>query len=297
MIRIFCLLICFSELNLSAQMLNNEKGNLFSETPFFNEKYIRSINLKSITGTISSKKELGSIKSSGIKESYIFDKKGHLVTHYLTTKFKNKYDTIFTFYEYISGNNTVVRVSDSYGFYSYSKAYDSLDRIISQTFSREKNAANSKIHFKLEEKYIIFEEAYQYQMRDSVNIITTLNSNGRPYQIQKKFYNKLGYLENSQTRFLISNKNNKQTYQYNDKGFLKSIKYFKEENPIPIKEIKYDYDEWGNVTFMDEYKDNERVVHKELLYNPSTLILKTILSQDLVSNLITITKFKPEFYN
>ena len=48
---------------------------------------------------------------------------------------------------------------------------------------------------------------------------------------------------------------------------------------------------------MDEYKDNERVVHKELLYNPSTLILKTILSQDLVSNLITITKFKPEFYN
>jgi len=48
---------------------------------------------------------------------------------------------------------------------------------------------------------------------------------------------------------------------------------------------------------MDEYKNNERIIHKELLYEPSTLILKTILSQDLVSNLITITKFKAKFYN
>ena len=48
---------------------------------------------------------------------------------------------------------------------------------------------------------------------------------------------------------------------------------------------------------MDEYKNDERIIHKELLYEPSTLILKTILSQDLVSNLITITKFKANFYN
>ncbi len=64
-----------------------------------------------------------------------------------------------------------------------------------------------------------------------------------------------------------------------------------------VKEIKFDYDEWGNVTFMDEYKNNERIINKEHLYEPSTLILKTILSQDLVSNLITITKFKAKFYN
>ena len=80
-------------------------------------------------------------------------------------------------------------------------------------------------------------------------------------------------------------------------NFEKGINYFKEAIEFPVKEIKYDYDEWGNVTFMDEYKNNERIIHKELLYEPSTLILKTILSQDLVSNLITITKFKAKFYN
>ena len=107
----------------------------------------------------------------------------------------------------------------------------------------------------------------------------------------------LGYLTKSTTKLLISNKTKYELYHYNDRGFLKSIQYFKEAIKLPIKEIKYDYDEWGNVTFMDEYKNNERIIHKELLYEPSTLILKTILSQDLVSNLITITKFKSKFFN
>ena len=95
----------------------------------------------------------------------------------------------------------------------------------------------------------------------------------------------------------ISNSTRYEKYTYNDRGFLKSIQYFNNESETSIKELRYDYDEWGNVTFMDEYKDNVRVIHKELLYDPSTLILKTILSQDLVSNLITIIKYKPEFYN
>ncbi|PDH50168.1 MAG: hypothetical protein CND37_00090 [Bacteroidetes bacterium MED-G20] len=279
-------------------MINNGMANLFTETPFFNEKYIRSVNLKSIIGTISSKKELGAIKKSGKKEAYIFNKKGNLIIHYLSNNTKSKTDTVFTFYEYNKENkNSVMRVSDSYGFYSYTKNYDSTSRLVNQVYSREKNASKSKMNFKLEERYIIFEESYQYSFQDSVQIVTTLNSNGRPYKIEKKFYDMLGYLTKSTTKLLISNKTKYELYHYNDRGFLKSIQYFKEAIKLPIKEIKYDYDEWGNVTFMDEYKNNERIIHKELLYEPSTLILKTILSQDLVSNLITITKFKSKFYN
>ena len=282
----------------SAQMINNGMANLFTETPFFNEKYIRSVNLKSIIGTISSKKELGAIKKSGKKEAYIFNKKGNLIIHYLSNNTKSKTDTVFTFYEYNKENkNSVMRVSDSYGFYSYTKNYDSTLRLVNQVYSREKNASKSKMNFKLEERYIIFEESYQYSFQDSVQIVTTLNSNGRPYKIEKKFYDMLGYLTKSTTKLLISNKTKYELYHYNDRGFLKSIQYFKEAIKLPIKEIKYDYDEWGNVTFMDEYKNNERIIHKELLYEPSTLILKTILSQDLVSNLITITKFKSKFHN
>ena len=296
--RVILLLFCLSINHLFAQMINNESGQIFTETPFFNEKYIRSVKLKSITGTISSKKELGAIKSSGKKEAYIFNEKGNLTIHYLSSKTKNKPDTTFTFYEYnLKNENTIFRVSDSYGFYSYSKKYNDLGKLINKTYSREKNASKSKMNFKLEEKYVIFQESYLYENKDSTIEVTTLNSNGRPYQRQIYYYDSFNYLFKIHTRLLISNSTKYEKYTYNDRGFLKSIQYFNNENETPIKELRYDYDEWGNVTFMDEYKDNVRVIHKELLYDPSTLILKTILSQDLVSNLITIIKYKPEFYN
>ena len=296
--RVILLLFCLSINHLFAQMINNESGQIFTETPFFNEKYIRSVKLKSITGTISSKKELGAIKSSGKKEAYIFNEKGNLTIHYLSSKTKNKPDTTFTFYEYnLKNENTIFRVSDSYGFYSYSKKYNDLGKLINKTYSREKNASKSKMNFKLEEKYVIFQESYLYENKDSIIEVTTLNSNGRAYQRQIYYYDSFNYLSKIHTRLLISNSTKHENYTYNDRGFLKSIQYFNNENETPIKELRYDYDEWGNVTFMDEYKDNVRVIHKELLYDPSTLILKTILSQDLVSNLITIIKYKPEFYN
>lgn len=296
--RVILLLFCLSINHLFAQMINNESGQIFTETPFFNEKYIRSVKLKSITGTISSKKELGAIKSSGKKEAYIFNEKGNLTIHYLSSKTKNKPDTTFTFYEYnLKNENTIFRVSDSYGFYSYSKKYNDLGKLINKTYSREKNASKSKMNFKLEEKYVIFQESYLYENKDSIIEVTTLNSNGRPYQRQIYYYDSFNYLFKIHSRLLISNSTKYEKYTYNDRGFLKSIQYFNNENETPIKELRYDYDEWGNVTFMDEYKDNVRVIHKELLYDPSTLILKTILSQDLVSNLITIIKYKPEFYN
>jgi hypothetical protein len=296
--RFILLLFCLSINQLFAQMINNESGQIFTEIPFFNEKYIRSVKLKSITGTISSKKELGSIKSSGKKEAYIFNENGNLTIHYLSSKNKNKSDTTFTFYEYnLKNENIIFRVSDSYGFYSYTKKYDDRGKLIIKTYSREKNAAKSKMNFKLEEKYVIFEESYLYLDKDSIVEVTTLNSNGRPYQRQIYYYDSFNYLFKMYTRQLISNSTKEEKYTYNDRGYLKSIQYFNSENETPIKELRYDYDEWGNVTFMDEYKDNVRVIHKELLYDPSTLILKTILSQDLVSNLITIIKYKPEFYN
>lgn len=296
--RFILLLFCLSINHLFAQMIKNESGQIFTETPFFNEKYIRSVKLKSITGTISSKKELGAIKSSGKKEAYIFNEKGNLTIHYLSSKSKSKSDTTFTFYEYnLKNENIVFRVSDSYGFYSYSKKYNDLGKLINKTYSREKNASKSKMNFKLEEKYVIFEESYLHENKDSTTEVTTLNSNGRPYQRQIYYYDSFNYLFKIHTRLLISNSTKYEKYTYNDRGFLKSIQYFINQNETPIKEFRYDYDEWGNVTFMDEYKDNLRVIHKELLYDPSTLILKTILSQDLVSNLITIIKYKPEFYN
>ena len=126
MIRLILLFLSFISFSSSAQMINNGMANLFLRLRFFNEKYVRSVNLKSITGTISTKKELGTIKKSEKKEAYIFNKKDILIIHYLANNTKINTILFFTFYEYNKENkNVVMRVSDSYGFYSYSKNYDS----------------------------------------------------------------------------------------------------------------------------------------------------------------------------
>ena len=82
---------------------------------------------KSITGTISSKKELGAIKSSGKKEAYIFDEKGNLTIHYLSSKPKNKPDTTFTFYEYNIKNENFIKnklsCTSGYGCEFYKTKY------------------------------------------------------------------------------------------------------------------------------------------------------------------------------
>ena len=117
------------------------------------------------------------------------------------------------------------------------------------------------------------------------------------YQKNTYKYDKLGYLKEEKTRLLINNKVHLNVYDYNEKGALKKIESFKQNEDTAYKKIKFQYDDWGNITYIDEYKDGIKVIHKEILYDPSTLVLKTILSQDLISNLITIVKFKPKFYN
>ena len=79
------------------QMMENEKGTIFSDHPFFNEKFIRSVKLKSLTGTISSKKELGTIKQTGKKQAYFFNENGSFAGSFQVSQ---KNDTSFIYYEY-----------------------------------------------------------------------------------------------------------------------------------------------------------------------------------------------------
>ena len=277
------------------QMMENEKGTIFSDHPFFNEKFIRSVKLKSLTGTISSKKELGTIKQTEKKQAYFFNENGSFAGSFQVSQ---KNDTSFIYYEYDNNKNMIVkRFSDSYGFYSYTYTYNGQNDMIKKVYAREKNANKSKINFKLGEQYVVFQEGYKVEVTDSTLTKLILNSNGRPYQRQQQFFNSLGYLLRVENKLLINNQVSKEVYEYNERGLLKSIQYYDHKDTIPTKGFLYNYDEWGNVSFIDEYRKNVRTKHKEILYDQSNFILKTILSQDLKTNLITITKFKPEFYN
>jgi hypothetical protein len=288
----------FSSTYYQSQMIKNHTGEVFSDDPFFNKDFILTNKLKSINGAVSSKKELGAIQSSRLVQGYQYNLKGQLSSQYNSTLQNKKRDTSFTYYQYNKDEQLILkRISDSYGFYSYSYEYDSLGQMSKNTFSREKNIGKSKANFILGKKYVIFSETYKYEKSDSLTVKIIMNNNQRPYQKNTYKYDDLGYLKEEKTKLLINNKIHLTLYDYNEKGGLKKIESFKQQSKSPYKTIKFQYDEWGNVTYIDEYKDGVQVIHKEILYDQSTLVMKTILSQDLVSNLITIIKFKPKFYN
>jgi hypothetical protein len=62
-----------------SQILLNQEGEAFTETPFFNADVIRSNHIKSIEGNYSTKKPGEVIRESSDWFRYRFDEKGRLL--------------------------------------------------------------------------------------------------------------------------------------------------------------------------------------------------------------------------
>ena len=63
-----------------------------------------------------------------------------------------------------------------------------------------------------------------------------------------------------------------------------------------FKKTNYKYDVLGNLIEINEYRNNQHITHKEILYDEKTFLLKALISQDVETNFIKIIKFKPSFF-
>src|SRR5690606_41249173 len=72
---IICLLLC---LNAGAQVLDNSKGNAFTDKPFFNKNFIRNNKIKTISGRFNYKKSGQAIYTTDFFYVYSFDEEGNL---------------------------------------------------------------------------------------------------------------------------------------------------------------------------------------------------------------------------
>jgi len=138
-------------------MLDNSKGQTFSNTPFFNADFIKKNKIERITGYYSTKAESATIKKTNNIYVYQFNQKGELITEFKT---KNK-DTLVSQYHYDdNGNLSEIRKSDKYGFHSYHYTYDSIHRMLSQEYRRDINKTSDIINFELDKSYYISSEFY-----------------------------------------------------------------------------------------------------------------------------------------
>ncbi|PJA07130.1 MAG: hypothetical protein COX70_08150, partial [Flavobacteriales bacterium CG_4_10_14_0_2_um_filter_32_8] len=93
---------------------------LFSDLPFFNMEFVKTNKIKSITGSISSKKVKDIIRSKGLDYSYQFNEDGTLKAQFSSyLKVGLKDSTLISYTYNDKGKIAITRKSDSYGYYSY----------------------------------------------------------------------------------------------------------------------------------------------------------------------------------
>jgi len=282
-------------LSSNAQILEINKP-LFSDLPFFNTQFIRQNNVKSIKGSISSKKVRDIIRSNNLDYLYQFNADGTLKTQLASHFYKGIKDTTVFSYAYKNNNIILQRKSDSYGYYSYHYNYDAQNNIITQTYCRDENKFNSKQKFELKKQYIIVKDSFSYQTFATQTKKTFYNSYGKKFKTQTNYYDPLGYLVEEYTKFIIGNSKEKTTYKYDETGRIYKKHVYTNISNNKKNTEAYSYDEIGNILDIKFYKEDIHTSTKQFLYDKS-MLLSAVIIQDVETEFLRIIKYRYTFYD
>lgn len=276
----------------------NLNDNIFSNTVFFSEKFIRQNKIKSATAEISFKRELQAIVKTGNVQRFEFGNDGKLAKQLETISIAgNIKDTAITYFIYSAKKQLETkRSSDGYGFYSYNYEYDETGNIIKQVYSRDENKG-FKNDFQLSKQFIINSESYQYEQLSSTQKKRRFfNDNGIEYKSVITYFNEYGNISEEETRFVVTGKKSAITYKY-DEYFRLSEKMDFSSVPEANKIISvFSYDEFGNVIQEKISRNGTLKTTREFLYDKKTFLLDAKLIKDEATQTIHIYKYSYEFY-
>ena len=280
------------------QMLDNSKGTAFSDQPFFNHQFIKANKIKKILGHYSTKASMDFIRDNDLIYVYEFDSLGRMISKYETVNIAGGRDTIINVYEYDeSGNMTIHRKSDRNGFYATHYQYDSLGRVVRTEYRRDMSKGRDKVHFSLDKSYMITFETSQYEDNPEWEKRVYFNNYEKPFQEKYSYYDENGYLLNEEEKLTVHSGRRKTSYEYTEKGFLKSIS--KESSVIGKHTYKeeFQYDQYSNLMAKHIYKDDKYLTEIQVVYDPATKFIRAVLTRKVENDYITILKFDEiEFY-
>lgn len=270
------------------QMLDNSKGETFSDRPFFNTRFIKKNKVKRLTGYYSTKAELASIKASKFIYVYEFNPNGELIKEFKT----KQQDTVVSEYKYDDhGNLSQIRKSDQFGFHSYSYQYDSLNRIIKQEYRRDLNKTKNRLNFELDKSFYISSESYAYEITSIGLKKLYYNSKNKLFKTEFFYTDSDGYLIKQDHQLKTGSGHGMTTYTYGDKGLIteKLTETYIIKNST--KKMVFEYDEFENVLAQHYYRNGTYLTEYQIIYDDKTMLLSAILTRDVKLNFITILKF------
>lgn len=295
----FCSILLFSYTGLFSQMINNRNGLAFTDENFFDVSFISKNKIKKLHGSVATKREGEPMIERDQFFLYEFNNDGRLKSIMSTfASYGHAKDTSIVLFEYdVRGNLVTKRRSDNFGFFSYNYTYDSLNRVIKETYCRDENIGIDRFHFILGKQYEISSETFTYhQYIKNQKIKKYYNNYDKLYQETYSYFDASGYHLQDITRLTLSGKESKIIYEYDEKGHVSKksdISYIFAYNEITST---FTYDAIGNLEEQAIYHNNKQTTLRSLLYDKKTLLMNAQVMKDYETGLIYIFKYWYEFY-
>lgn len=272
-----------------SQVLDNRKGEAFTDRPFFNQTFIKENKLKKLSGSFVYKKPGELMHKTKYKYVYEFDSLGHLIATYETRTDDGTKDTTWNLYEYDDSDRLLIhRKTDQEGFTTVHYAVDSIGRVISEEFKRDiVNDANT-----IERSLTFNKENSTYVTYDNQTKRTRYNNYGLPYIDEYYNYNDLGYLVEHVERIKMTSTVYTSQYQYNREGRLAAIRKSSNQEDGYIEELLFDYDALGNLVEKHIYKRGVFTTDIQIIYNSKSKLLATVITRQVSTGFMTILRFQ-----
>ncbi|MEI8116529.1 MAG: hypothetical protein WCH03_03230 [Flavobacteriia bacterium] len=272
-----------------SQILLNQEGEAFTETPFFNADVIRSNHIKSIEGNYSTKKTGEVIRESSDWFRYRFDEKGRLLESLDIRTVNRKKDTTLHQYCFNASNLLVEhRKTENGGFTTYKYVYDSLNRLQSESTYRE--IYQSQSHQVLQSN-LINTEYFQYVVRPNECEQLRYNSYKLPYMDEVSFFNKDGYLVEKKTNYRMSSIEHVTKFSYDEHGLLAAKARFNDRDELAEQEWKYRYDPFGNLIEVHYFRYGQLQKDLQIVFDTKTQLLGSTIQRDVDTNFLLILRF------
>lgn len=283
----------------NAQIIDNSKALLIDGESYFDADFIKRNKIKSITGELAVKEIMQPIRSKGLINHYEFDKEGRLVEKLKTFKIRGgRIDTSAQTFAYNDLDQLIQESTfESSGYSAQRYEYDDSGRVVKQAFFRGENLSPYQYQLEKGKSLAIKEEAFAYVQIDSLRYKRVYyNSNGAPYKEGIVSYNEAGFKVSERMQFLAIERYWEVNFIYDEYGRLEEVNKTSRVFKTESSSSRFEYDEFGNVLSEKRFKNGERVLNREFLYNVTTFLLEAELSKNEENNTIHIIKYRYEFF-
>ncbi|MDG1428077.1 MAG: hypothetical protein P8M19_01755 [Crocinitomicaceae bacterium] len=276
-----------------AQVLDNRHGEAFTDKPFFNVDFVKKNKLKRLIGTYTYKKDGDAMRETTFKHVYEFDKSGHLISTFETRADDGTKDTTWNLFHYDDlGFLASHRKTDLEGFTTVLYTNDSIGRVVEEEYIREIDSANTIVRTLSFNK-----ERIEYKNYDLQEKRTRYNNYDLAYLDEFSNYNELGYLVEIVERIKMTSTVYTYAYEYNREGKLAVIRKTSNRKEGVLEEMKFKYDDLGNLVEKHIYKNDVFTTDIQIIYNSKSKLLSAVLTRQVSTGFILILRFQDyEFF-